>query len=180
MKPFPLLGPAALALALLAPGADGQPLAPPGAAPPAGPHFIDMTASPYVFVRLPDDVNAATIRLDLPAIAALTPDVDDLVEVIVSYDMDHRTGWRAERDLDPRFEAILAATGAHGRLLATSTTAWERDYWFTTDDFSALASTLGAIPQPDGAAIAVLREPVDRIDALKPDAAEAAGRKAPP
>ena len=165
MKPLTLLGPV-MALALQPQNACGQGT--------AAPHFVDMTASPYVFVRLPNDVEAATIRLDLPAIAALRPDVDEIIEVIVSYDADHKTAWRAEHDLDPRFESLLAARRAHGRLLATSTTAFERDYWFTTDDFAALASTLVAIPQPDGAAIAVLRETVERLNDLRPDKDEAA------
>ena len=185
MKSFPLLAPA-LAIALLAQGACGQPAASPAAAPPkaggetpaaAGPYFVGMTAVPLVFIRLPHDVDAATIRLDQAAIAALPPEVDDVVEVIVSYDMDHPTDWRAEKDLDPKLEGILAARGAHGRLLATSTTKWERDYWFAPTDFAALSSTLVAIPQPAGAAIAVLREPVDRLNELKPTRAELAAAK---
>src|SRR5260221_10422050 len=133
MKLFHLLAPA-LALGLLVQGACGQPApapapTPPNAAPDApGPPFIDMTANPVVFVRIPDDPDAATIRLDNAAIAGVKPDVDPVLEVIVSYDMDHKTAWRAEHDLDPRFEAIFAARHAHGRLLATSTTAYERDY----------------------------------------------------
>ena len=42
---------------------------------------------------------------------------------------------------------------------------------------SALSSTLVAIPQPAGAAIAVLREPVDRLNELKPTRAELAAAK---
>jgi hypothetical protein len=182
MTSLPLLAPA-LATALMtqacgqAPPAAAQAPAMRAAPAAAGPHFVDMTANPTVFIRDPKDVDAATIRLDLEAIAALPVEIDDLVEVIVSYDMDHKTAWRAEHDLDPRLEAILAARGAHGRLLATRTTAWQRDYWFATTDFPALASTLHAIPQPDGAAIAVLREPTERINDLKPTAEELAAAR---
>lgn len=185
MKHF-LLPATALALALLVQSACAQPQpAPAGEAPKAvrqtpmsGPHFIDMTTTPVVFVRIPNDPDAATIWLDIAAIEAVKPDMDPVIQVKVGYDMDHPAARRAETGLDPQFETILASTGAHARLLATSTTAYERDYWFAPDDDSALVTALRHIPQPDGAAIAVIRSNRGTLNDLKPTEAELAAGKA--
>ncbi|HZZ34800.1 MAG TPA: hypothetical protein VFE03_03680 [Caulobacteraceae bacterium] len=185
MNAFPLLAPA-LALALLVQGACAQPQPAPAAAAnekadapvPSGPHFVDMTATPVVFVRRPGDPEAATIRLDEPAIAGVKPDVDSVLQVKVSYDdADHST-WSAERDLDPRLEAIFASTGAQARLVATSTTAYQRDYWFVTgEDIAPAASALRALPSVPRALIAVIRSNPDTLASLKPTDAELAASK---
>ncbi|HWA62386.1 MAG TPA: hypothetical protein VG939_13480 [Caulobacteraceae bacterium] len=148
----------------------------------AAPHFAPLPANAETFVRMPKDPDAATIRRDVAAIAALKADVDPVIEVMVSYDGDGPSpAWRAERDLEPRFEAILASRGAHARLVATSFTHYKREYWFAPDDDVALVTAFRALPQPPGAAIAVLRSNLDALKALAPGPGEraAAHRRSP-
>jgi hypothetical protein len=164
MKPLHLLAPM-LALAL----------ADPSGAEPAR-HFMEMGVAPQSFTRLPGDPDAATIRLDLPAIAAVRPDADGVVQLKVSYDDARHAGWSAETGLDPRFESIFASTSARARLVATSTTPYERNYWFVTgEDIAPVVSALRALPQPTGAQIAVIRSNRDALEALKPTADELKG-----
>jgi hypothetical protein len=180
MKPTALL---AAVLVLTTQSACGQPADPPkpAPAPAAAPtqaaamHFIDMTATPLAFVRLRGDPDEAQIRLDLPAIDAVKPDEDGVVQVKVSYDGTDHSAWSAEKDLDPKLEAVFASTGAIARLVATSTTAYQRDYWFVTaDDISPVVTALRTLPSPPGALIAVIRSNRDTLQDLKPKPGEAA------
>ena len=131
-------------------------------------HFTGMTATPVVFVRQPADPDAATIRLDEAAIARALVDDATLIEMIVSYDIPRVGAWKAEAAIDPNLEAIFAATGADAHLIATSFGTYERDYWFATPAMAPTVTALRALPQPEGAAIAVLLSNPESLAALKP------------